>query len=178
MTSRPLLTSLPTPVSWLTPARTPLKIQPVIKGENRYCGPAALSIIARIDTTEAATLLRKISGKKSICGVSNLLLVEALRQLGFRCNREPLLKDRPTLRWWAENKLGRFDDSTSLFLVSVSRHYAVYQEGNYCCGITRSVVPLCSSPYRLKRVRAAWRVEKIAHESQGILHPQGNGSLR
>ena len=63
-----------------------MKIRPV-KHEgmfkNRYCGPAAISIISGISTGEAAKLLRYITGARAIRGVWTWDLEIALNDLGY-----------------------------------------------------------------------------------------------
>ena len=48
-----------------------LSIKPVkkaAKGHNRYCGPAAISIISGLDTAQATALLRERTGRRTITG--------------------------------------------------------------------------------------------------------------
>lgn len=91
-----------------------MKAGPVIKaaqGHNRYCGPAALSALARIDTREAARVLREVSGKAKICGVAERYMVAALARLGFLVEHHPITRDDdgklPTLAAWSKRGRSR-----------------------------------------------------------------------
>ena len=101
-------------------------------GGNRYCGPAALSAIAGITTDTAAQVLREITGRRAICGVTIAAMREALRRLGFRVHDPIRYLDaqagslqRPTLaRWLQEYPRGAED----IVLVCLTGHYLIVKD--------------------------------------------------
>jgi hypothetical protein len=144
------------PLSYI---RVNMKLHSVTHGtaRNRYCGPSALSIITGIDTGRAAALLRKVSGKRAIRGVSHHHMTTALNHLGVI----PIIqgdysslppRKRPTLNQWARRKGG------DMYLVSAGHHYQVIQGRRYCCSLTKKVVPLKQAPHRRARVKMAWKL--------------------
>ena len=91
-----------------------MKIRPVkhegMFPKNRYCGPAAISIISGISTGEAAKLLRYITGARAIRGVWTWDLEIALNDLGYEllAHHSPRhdsvpRKERPTLARWLKD---------------------------------------------------------------------------
>jgi hypothetical protein len=54
---------------------------------NRYCGPAALSALTGITAEDAARLLRKVTGKRSIKGCPTWGVVNALKEMGLEVKR-------------------------------------------------------------------------------------------
>ena len=88
-----------------------MNIYPVTHGKgdkNRFCGPAAVSILTGMNTGEAARLIRHVTGKTLVAGTLGHHIDKALR----RCNlyidmvanygyRE--VKLRPTLSQWLKD---------------------------------------------------------------------------
>lgn len=134
------------------------QIRGVIKGQNRYCGPAAVSIVAGIDTTRAARLLRQVSGKTMICGISNNQVRNALKLLGYEMTRIDLYKDTKTLFQWL--KSGR--SKTDMFLVASGHHYSIVQGDSYCCCQTMVVVPTSEAAHPRSRMESVFVVTKVA----------------
>ena len=134
----------------------PLQIRAVVKGQNRYCGPAAVSIISGIDTTRAARLLRQVSGKKMICGVHNHHVSAALKRLGYEL-RPVQIERGITFAHWCINR-----DSAALYLISAGNHYSIVQGDRYCCSQTVSLVPVSEAPHRRARMRSLWTVHRVA----------------
>ncbi len=131
---------------------------------NRYCGPSVLSILAGISTGDAATLLRKVGGRKSIKGTYTSEMRTALLQLGYSMHTwfdyDGLpAKGRPTLLQWAKKRAPGGDT----YLLSVGNHWAVVQGRRYACGMVGKVIGLRQSPKKRARVRAVWR---IVHENR------------
>jgi hypothetical protein len=121
-----------------------MNIGPVIRpktGHNRYCGPAALSMIARIDTAEAAALLRKVSGKTSIKGAHTHHMRRALELKGFRVQRVELPPEKVTLAAWLKanptSKRG-----TGVYLIACAHHFITVQGRRGGCSLTKDVVAL------------------------------------
>lgn len=78
------------------------KVNKAAKGHNRYCGPAAVSILTGCDTAEAARRLREVSGARAVRGTSPRWVLEVLQQFGVRVVREafPALDREQTAKPW------------------------------------------------------------------------------
>ena len=87
MTARRLLH--PTPRTRLHPVR----------GRHQDCGTVALASLADIPTSEAAELVRQVTGRKRILGTTPPQLIEAMRLAGIDCadHYRVFLRPRPTV---------------------------------------------------------------------------------
>ena len=148
-----------------------MKIRPVkhegMFPKNRYCGPAAISIISGISTGEAAKLLRVITGARAIRGVWTWDLEMALQDLGYdllpyhspRHDSVPR-RERPTLaRWLKGTKTSR--TSGRVFLIIAGNHFQVVSGRRYCCARTGKIVSIRDSMVKRRaRVFEAYEVVK------------------
>ncbi len=137
------------------------KLAPAIGGArgNRFCGPGALAMLLAIGTDEAAALLRQVNGKRSVFGVVERHMVDALRSAGARAYPVPLTVDRvETLQAFARTT------PQGNYLVAVTGHYvAVHVSSDGIeAGDNRTVYPMALDkfPRRRQRVRAAWKVTR------------------
>lgn len=128
--------------TWRGPLTT-INIGPVIRpatGHNRYCGPGALSIILRIDTGEAAALLRKVTGRRQITGVHEPWMRRALESKGYRVQSQPV-PDKITLAGWLkEHPVSQ--RGTKVYLITAGNHYVVVQGRRGGCNQTKGPVAL------------------------------------
>lgn len=145
-----------------------LQIKPVnkaAKGHNRFCGPAALSIISGIDTAQAAYLLRSLGKRKSITGTSTGEVLRALQHLGYNAfsvaKVNPLKpKDNPTLAGWL--RATTKTRGSKLYLIDAGHHWQVVQGRRYACGLTGSVVSIKDDKVRRRaRVCGVWQIEHL-----------------
>lgn len=146
-------------------ATTP-KLKPVkraAKGHNRFCGPAAISIIAGVDTAEAAAVLRLVSRKRSITGTTNWEVLRSLALLGYKAASvakvDPLKpKNNPTLAAWLKSDER---DGQSLYLIAAGHHWQVVQGRRFCCGITKDIVSIRDEKVKRRaRVTAVFKIEQ------------------
>ena len=87
---------------------------------NRYCGPAALAALTGLNTGEAATLLREVSGKRAIMGTTKDAMIEALNRCGlFILDQE----DYYPQKLMAFSKWQRWYYKGQRCLVIASNHY-------------------------------------------------------
>lgn len=144
------------------PTATIKPVKRAAKGHNRYCGPAAISIIAGIDTAEAAALIRHVGRKRSVTGTTFSQLLRSLNLLGFRATSaakvnplEP--KSNPTLAAW----LGSDErDSSALYVVAAGNHWQVVQGRRFCCGVTREIVSIRDARVKRRaRITGVWRID-------------------
>jgi hypothetical protein len=132
------------------------------KGHNRFCGPAALSIIAGIDTAEASAVIRHVSRRRSVKGTSNWEILRSLALLGFKASSaakvDPLnLKTNPTLAAWLKSDER---DGQSLYLIAAGYHWQVVQGRRFCCGITKDIVSIRDEKVKRRaRISGVWKIE-------------------
>jgi hypothetical protein len=125
-------------------------------GRNHYCGPAALAYVLRSDPDEAARLLRQVSGKRSIHGVTNVNLDAALQAAQVRFVRTATGNGRlptrclPTLaRWYNTVPLGEY-------IVCVTGHYIVVDGERMFDNRHHQGKPMALCPYLRRRVKMSW----------------------
>tara|TARA_R110000868_G_scaffold31243_1_gene114622 strand:- start:1512 stop:2252 length:741 start_codon:yes stop_codon:yes gene_type:complete len=142
------------------------KLKPVTKaakGHNRFCGPAALSIIAGVDTAEAAAVIRHVNKKRSVTGTHSWEIIKSLNLLGYRVSSvakvDPLKpKNNPTLAAWLKSDER---DGQSLYLIAAGHHWQVVQGRRFCCGITKDIVSIRDEKVKRRaRVTAAFKIEQ------------------
>lgn len=133
------------------------------KKHNRYCGPAAVSIIAGVDTAEAAAVIRHASGKRSIKGTTHWDILRSLNLLGYRAKSaakvDPLNpKANPTLAAWLKSDAR---DGQALYLVAAGHHWQVVQGRRFCCGLTGKIVSIRDEKVKRRaRVTAVYQIEQ------------------
>ena len=132
-----------------------MKINPVnnAKGDlNRYCGPAALSIVTGMATGEAARLLRHHSGKASIKGTTDGQMIRAFRACGvtmkpiyFKPAEAKVIRGktetRPTLTQWLRDSQS-IRTPGRVFLISAGHHWQIISGRRFCCGRTKAIVSI------------------------------------
>lgn len=142
------------------------KLKPVkraAKGHNRFCGPAALSIIAGIDTAEAAAVIRHVSRKRSVTGTTHWEVLRSLNLLGYRADSalkvDPLSrKTNPTLAAWLKSDER---DGKALYLIAAGHHWQVVQGRRFCCGVTKDIVSIRDDKVKRRaRVTAVFKIEQ------------------
>lgn len=106
-----------------------------IRGNNTFCGPAAIASVLGLSTDHAARVLRAISGEKRVTGVYPTHFVQALRSLG--CELEHVFippQQRMQVRQWLEVNASLFAEKH--VVIDFADHYGVVLGGKYQCGIS------------------------------------------
>lgn len=111
-------------------------------GQNKYCGPAVLSILTGKNTDECATVISRINGQYNVTGVQLNDLLRALDKMGFdQVRLEPQGSLYRTLVTYA-NRDG-------MYVVMIPRHYVCIEIKNkniyFCDNFTKSPMPAASS---------------------------------
>lgn len=151
------------------PTATIKPVKRAAKGHNRFCGPAALSIIAGVDTAEAAAVIRHVSRKRSVTGTSHWEILRSLALLGFKSTSAAKVdalnpKRNPTLAGWLKSDER---DGNALYLIAAGHHWQVVQGRRFCCGLTRDIVSIRDE--KVKRRARITAVFKIEHERKVAL---------
>lgn len=128
-----------------------------VRNGNRFCGPAAISAITSLGTSEAAAVLRAVSGKRAIKGVGYSDMRNALRNLNWRTI--PLYeaergKGITLAAWLRQSKQLR--TTGRLFLIAAGWHWQVISGRRYTCGRIGEIVSI-----RDERVKRRARVARV-----------------
>ena len=156
-----------------------LKLRAITDGpdKNRFCGPSVISALTDLTTGEAARLIRKNTGRRSITGTCTSEILDALHSCNIKvrpyltCDddgqRVPLnTRTGPTLaRWLKLSKKDRTSDR--VFLIVAGWHWQLVSGRRYTCGRMREIVSI-----RDKRVKRRARVAEV-HElvSESVQKP-------
>lgn len=145
---------------------TKLKIKPVNhdKGGNRYCGPAVLSAITGMTTSDSARLIRHVSGSKAVRGTSFYDLTRSLQLCGISAKRQSyddvkLSKTSgPTLAQWLKLTV-KERTADRVFLIVCGWHWQLVQGRRIVCGILRTPTSIRDKRVkRRRRVAAVWEL--------------------
>jgi hypothetical protein len=133
-----------------------MQIHPVVRTTNRFCGPAVLSSILKIDTGEAARQIRAVNGRSKVTGTYDWEIIAVLERNGITAKKIFQAGERkPTLAGWLKAS-GRIRTAGRVFLIVAGRHWQLVSGRRYVCGITREIVSV-----RDKRVRRRARVHTV-----------------
>jgi signal recognition particle subunit SEC65 len=153
-----------------------LRIKPVkkaAKGHNRFCGPAAISIITGLDTAQSAALLRRVNRRQSITGTSFGEVSRVLTKLGYTLISAAKVnpfdrKSNPTLAAWLRETTRLRGDA--LYLISAGRHWQVVQGRRFCCGKTGEIVSIRDEQVKRRaRVTGVWQITAVAADLRKAL---------
>lgn len=121
---------------------------------NRYCGPAVISYLTGLDTTDAARLVRKLNPDiTAVKGLHIRPLINTLQTLGFNCRW--MNTQKPTFKQWLRDSK---EDRTAgrVWLVATTGHYQLVTGRKFACGITGELVSLSD-----KRIQNRARVVAV-----------------
>lgn len=137
-----------------------LKLNPVNRDGNRYCGPAVISALTRCTTNEAARLIRSVNGKRFVKGTTNGEMTAALSLCGIRVAviQRWCKSQAPTLAGWLAST-EKLRAPGRVFLVSAGNHWQLISSDTYVCGIVGDVVEVTHSKVKRRgRVEAVWEL--------------------
>ena len=134
------------------------------KNSNRYCAPAVLSALTKLDTRDTAKAIRDITGKRAVMGVHESDILKTLREhynfnvevLESRSRRAGETNKSPTLTQWLKSTK-EIRTSGRVFLLVAGRHYQLISGRRYVCGLTKDIVSIKS-----KKVKRRARVTFVA----------------
>ncbi len=136
-------------------------IQPCQTWPSIFCGPAAIMTITGKDHLQVCralnrTMLRNRDAR--VRGVYNWCIVRTLERMGLKITAVGILS-KPTLWNWVMNHRTP-KDKRALFLVSVTGHYVVINGFQMNDNHTKKPVMIDDMPWKKKRVRNVWRINK------------------
>jgi hypothetical protein len=157
---------------------------------NKYCGPAAISILTGMTTGEAARLLRQVSGKTLIKGTHAWQVLQALYRCGLTSRRMPakvtckevtrkanflcrggtytVTKGEWTLAQWLKKTVTQ-RTAGRVFLVAAGHHWLIITGRRYCCGITKEIVSITDDKVKRRaRVTEVYEIMPMAGKTISI----------
>lgn len=116
------------------------------KRDNRFCGPAVISLVTGMNTSDAARRIREYSGRRQVTGTSDEDLLAVLNDLRIKhhkleCYDHLLPKERPTLAAWLKLS-SQMRKGGRVFLLDSAHHWQLVKNARYACGLTGDWVPL------------------------------------
>ena len=128
-------------------------------GQNRFCGPAVLSILTGKSTDECAKVISRINGKYNITGVELIHLEIAAERLGFKTTR--ILNTGSGTLYGALRAIATAD---GMYIVTITGHFVSVEVKEkkiyFCDNHTKEPIPASSSARLSQQVLAVTKVEK------------------
>lgn len=130
------------------------------EGDNRFCGPAALSLLTGRKVPTITAALRDITGDRAIKGVHNWAMRKALTLFGRNVEvvftKYQTTRMRPTLV--GAIRMLKTRKPNEKFLITLSTHYVVLKGRKLYDNVHPTGVFLRQYPYRRSRVE---RIDKV-----------------
>lgn len=139
-----------------------MELHPIVKNprnHNRYCGPAALSIVSGFETGDTARLIRVQTGAKKIQGTYDSWMKHAFDALGYKMalhwnSKGPLKKSKTLTAWLRDTTKERTPGR--VFLIIAGNHWQLVSGRKYACGLTGGPVSI-----KHEKVKRRARVDKV-----------------
>lgn len=126
-------------------------------GQNRFCGPAVLSILTGKSTDECASVIGGINGEYTIKGVQLTDLLKAADKLGFKCESVDTSGS-------LFGTITRLVNNDGIYIITLPKHFVVIETNDkkayFCDNHTKEPIPAASSARLSQRVLAAHKVYK------------------
>lgn len=123
-----------------------------------WCGPAALATLTGLPTSRIMSVLRAVTGRRTVKGIYNSDLLKAGAALGLEFfDLKVPFGDMTLARWTAENK----NHLKGIpHIINVTGHYVTVCGGSFVDNWTKRPVRLKKAPHRRCRVQRVWAVRK------------------
>lgn len=136
------------------------------RGRNSYCGPAALAILTGKTTDDAARVIRSITGRSRVYGVSAFSLVRAAAKMGLTMKHIVDMTAMPTLKRLTLQQAMSQLKADRVYVVNITGHYIVLRhDGKGWCGRgwlvhdnVHTAKPLEEYRGKRKRIKRIWEV--------------------
>jgi len=128
------------------------------RGDNRYCGPAVVSFVTGLNTSDVARLIRERNGRTAVRGTYRADLLHVFKLAGYEMRGvfvEKANGRHPTLARWLKDSKG-IRTPGRVFLVLAGHHWQLITGRRYACGIVGKVVSI-----RDERVARRARVASV-----------------
>lgn len=128
-------------------------------GQNKFCGPAVLSILTGRDTDECAQAIRAINKQYIIAGVYLSDLLKAANSLGFDTHKIYGVDGISLYRLCTQ-----IVNTDGIYIVTIPHHFVVLEVKDrkiyFCDNHTKEPIPAASSARLMIKVEACYKVEK------------------
>lgn len=138
-----------------------VKLRPVTQGFNKFCGPAAVSILTGMDTDQAAKLIRDVTGRRAVRGTYSWEINKALNACGILLHSFSLTRGVPIslAKWHKQARKSGWFKSYPVWLIAAGRHWQVVSARQYVCGKSVDIVSICDPQVKRRaRVTQAYAV--------------------
>lgn len=134
-----------------------------------YCGPSAACLITGIRYTEATAVIREISGKRSVKGMTTGLMARTMAALGWpmRCVEHDPDGRRTFARWLRERKPEQLQATYILVVGRTSGHFVVVQGRKGGDSFSRGPVWLSDMKWRRRPVTQVFEVRETDAAAKG-----------
>jgi hypothetical protein len=133
-------------------------------GQNKFCGPAVLSILTGKSTDECASVISRINGHYNVKGVMMNDLLRAADRLGF--SQEKIDVDNLSLY----RALISLVNKDGMYIVMVPAHFVCIEVREkkvyFCDNHTKEPIPAASSARLDMKVLSCYKVTKRAEEAK------------
>lgn len=139
-----------------------MDLKPLNRGkrDNRYCGPAVISFITGMNTSDAAHLIRQRNGRRAVMGTFLSEVSAALSACGYSLiqRQGDPGKGRMTLAAWLR---GSQENRTTgrVYLLDAGNHWQLVTGRRYACGRIGEIVSIKDKRVKRRaRVAGVWEV--------------------
>lgn len=132
--------------------------------DNRYCGPAVISFVTGISTTDAAALIRKKYGRAAVRGSTTGEVRGVLQQCGYHTIAHTRYRksEQPTLAGWLKDTVNERTPGR-VFLLIAGNHWQLITGRRYACGRIGDIVSIKDERVKRRaRVEHVWEVIQTA----------------
>ena len=140
-------------------------------GQNKFCGPAVLSILTGKNTDECARAISKVNGSYNVTGVLLTDLIKAADNLGF--NSEPVMST--LYRTSLYGSLVQLVNKDGMYIFTLPKHFICIEvkdkQIHFCDNHTKSPIRAASSARLGQTVVAIHKVTKKPELSKPKIEP-------
>ena len=132
---------------------------------NRFCGPAAISALTKLDTDQAAAIIRDSFDKRQVTGTSTRQVMYVLGLCGYKLQSFSTLAKKQTLAAFLSETI-KLRTTGRVFLVVAGNHWQLIEGRRYVCGISKEVVSV-----KHEKVKRRARVTEVYEVVGSYTHP-------
>ena len=122
-------------------------------GKNKFCGPFAIAALTGGTTDDASRLVRLLTGRRSVMGMSTIEMGKALTSRG---RLHKVYRPRCTLNQWINNHA----KPDTQYVVLVTGHYIAVDGNRVACSQKRTPVRLDDVTGKRRKVWQVWELNR------------------
>ena len=135
------------------------------KGDNTYCGPAALALITGQPVSNATSAIRFITGQSAVRGVTQRDLLRSISMFGklpVVVPKNYVRDTNPTLAYVLRSAGLRDRRPDTVFLITLTGHFIVLKGRKIYDNHNPEGVFLRKYQHRRKRVKAVFQIQELS----------------